>query len=165
LSRMGILWRPSNPSYHDLIRRFDDAVRVTGVQVVLIGVENVGEIVSAFETMKSEQINGLLVQADALFIQEGARIVELAGAYKMPTIYRLGEQASAGGFMAYGPSIPHMYREGALLVDKVLKGAKPGDLPVEQPTKIELVVNLRTAKVLGITVPPSLLLRADKVIE
>jgi len=165
LSRMGVLWRPSNPSYHDLIRRFDDAVRVTGVQVVLIGVENVGEIVSAFETMKSEQINGLLVQADALFIQEGARIVELAGAYKMPTIYRLGEQASAGGFMAYGPSIPHMYREGAFLVDKVLKGAKPGYLPVEQPTKIELVVNLRTAKALGITVPPSLLLRADEVIE
>jgi putative tryptophan/tyrosine transport system substrate-binding protein len=165
LSRMGVLWRPSNPSYRNLIGRFDNAVRATGVQVVLIGAENSGELATAFETMKKEEINGLLVQADALFIQEGARIVELAAAYKMPAIYRLGEQATAGGLMAYGPSIPYMYRQGALFVDKILKGAKPGDLPVEQPTKIELVLNLRTAKALGITVPQSLLLRADDVIE
>jgi putative ABC transport system substrate-binding protein len=115
--------------------------------------------------MKEQRINGLLVQADALFITEGKRIVELAAAYKIPAIYRLGEQAVAGGFMAYGPNIPYMYRQGALLVDKILKGAKPADLPVEQPTKIELVINLGTAKALGITVPLSLLARADEVIE
>jgi putative ABC transport system substrate-binding protein len=165
LSRMGVLWRPSNPSYRNLIRRFDDVARATSVEVVLIGAENVAELVTAFETMKKEQINGLLVQADALFIQEGKRIVELAAAYKIPAIYRIGEQAVAGGFMAYGPSIPYMYRQGALLVDKILKGAKPADLPVEQPTKIELVINLKTAKALGITVPLSLLGRADEVIE
>jgi putative ABC transport system substrate-binding protein len=165
LSRMGVLWRPSNPSYSNLISRFDDAVRATGVQVVLIGVENPEELVKAFETMKKEKINGLLVQADDLFIQQGARIVELSAAYKIPAIYRLGEQATAGGLMSYGPSIPDMYRQGAHFVDKILKGAKPGDLPVEQPTKIELVVNLRTAKSLGIAVPQSLLLRADEVIE
>jgi putative tryptophan/tyrosine transport system substrate-binding protein len=165
LSRMGVLWRPSNPSYHNLIRRFDDVVRATGVKVVLISAETVTDLVTAFTTMKKQQINGLLVQADELFIREGKRIVELAAAYKIPAIYRIGEQAAAGGFMAYGPSIPNMYREGALLVDRILKGAKPGDLPVEQPTKIALVINLKTAKSLGITLPASLLIRADEVIE
>jgi putative tryptophan/tyrosine transport system substrate-binding protein len=133
--------------------------------MALVAAENSAELVTTFETMKNEQINGLLVQADALFIQEGARIVELSATYKIPAIYRLGEQAMAGGFMAYGPSIPYMYREGALFVDKILKGAKARDLPVEQPTKIELVVNLKTAKALGITIPLSLLARADEVIE
>jgi putative tryptophan/tyrosine transport system substrate-binding protein len=165
LSRMGVLWRPSNPSYRNLMSRFDDVVRATGVQVVLISAETATDLVAAFETMKKEQINGLLVQADALFIQEGKRIVELAAAYKIPAIYRLGEQAAAGGLMAYGPSIPDMYRQGALLIDKILKGAKPADLPVEQPTKIESVINLKTAKALGIIVPTALLLRADDVIE
>jgi putative ABC transport system substrate-binding protein len=165
LSRMGVLWRPSNPSYRNLIRRFDEAVRTTGVEVVLISVETVADLVAVFETMEKDQINGLLVQADALFIAEGKRIVELAAAHKIPAIYRLGEQAVAGGFMAYGPSIQYMYRQGALLVDKILKGAKPADLPVEQPTRIELVINLKTAKALGITLPLSLLLRADEVIE
>src|SRR5262245_16734063 len=165
LSRMGVLWRPSNPSYRNLIRRFDDVVRATGVEVVLIGVETVDDFPAGFETMKKQQINGLLVQADALFIAEGRRIVEMAAAHKIPAIYRLGEQAAAGGLMAYGPSIPYMYRQGAILVDKILRGAKPADLPVEQPTKIELVVNLKTAKALGITVPISLLARADEVIE
>src|SRR5262249_28482878 len=130
LSRMAVLWRPSNPSYHNLIRRFDDVVRATGVEVVLVDVETVADFPAAFERMKNDQINGLLVQADALFIAGGNRIVELAAAYKIPAIYRLGEQAAAGGFMAYGPSIPYMYREGALFVDKILKGAKPADLPV-----------------------------------
>src|SRR5262245_7087038 len=98
LSRMGVLWRPSNPSYHNLIKRFDDVVRGTGVEVVLIGAETPADLATAFETMKKQDINGLLVQADALFIAEGKRIVDLAAAYKMPAIYRLGEQAAAGGF-------------------------------------------------------------------
>jgi putative tryptophan/tyrosine transport system substrate-binding protein len=165
LSRMGVLWRPSNPAFRNLIRWFDDVVRATGVNVVLISAETVADLATAFATMKKQQINGLLVQADDLFIREGKRIVELAAAYKVPAIYRIGEQAAAGGFMAYGPSFPDMYREGALLVGKILKGAKPADLPVEQPTKIELVINLKTAKALGITVPAPLLVRADEVIE
>jgi putative tryptophan/tyrosine transport system substrate-binding protein len=165
LSRVGVLWRPSNPAYRNLIRRFDDVVRATGVDVQMISVETVADLVTAFATMKKQQINGLLVQADELFIREGNRIVELAAAYNVPAIYRIGEQVAAGGFMSYGPSYPDMYREGALLVDKILKGARPGDLPVQQPTKIELVINLKTAKALGITVPTSLLVRADEVIE
>jgi putative tryptophan/tyrosine transport system substrate-binding protein len=165
LSRMGVLWRPSNPAYRNLIRWFDDVVRATGVEVVPISVETTDDLETAFSTLKQQQINGLLVQADELFIREGKRIVELAAAYKVPAIYRMGEQVAAGGFMAYGPSYPDMYRQGALLVDKILKGAKPADLPVEQPTKIELVINLNTAKALGITVPVSLLVRVDEVIE
>jgi putative tryptophan/tyrosine transport system substrate-binding protein len=165
LSRVGVLWRPSNPSYKNLLRRFDDVVRSTGVQVVLIGAESPGELVSAFETMKREKINGLIVQADDLFIREGQRIIELAATHRVPAIYRLGEQAVAGGLMAYGPSIPDMYRRAALYIDKILKGAKPGDLPIEQPTKIEFIINLKTAKALGITIPQPLLLRADQVID
>ncbi|MGH8635131.1 MAG: ABC transporter substrate-binding protein [Burkholderiales bacterium] len=165
LSRVGVLWRPSNPSYKNLLSRFDNVVRATGVQVVLIAAEMPDELVLAFETMKKNQINGLIVQADAMFIQESGRIIELAAAYRVPAIYRLGEQAAAGGLMAYGPSVPDMYRRAASYVDKILKGANPGDLPVEQPTRIELVINLRTAKAQGLEIPATLLVRADEVIE
>ena len=91
--------------------------------------------------------------------------IELAAVYRLPTIYRLGYQAAAGGMMAYGPNIPDMYRRAAFYVHKILRGAKPGELPVEQPTRIELVINLRTAKALGLEIPPSVLARADEVIE
>ena len=165
LSRVGVLWRPSNPSYRNLLSRFDAVVRAKGVQVALIGAESREDLSTAFETIKRSQIEGLLVQADDLFINEGTRIIELAAAYRVPAIYRLGYQAAAGGLMAYGPNIPDMYRRAAYYVDKILKGAKPGDLPVEQPTKIELVINLKTAKVLGLQFPPALLVRADEVIE
>jgi putative tryptophan/tyrosine transport system substrate-binding protein len=165
LSRMGVLWRPSNPAYRNLIRWFDDGVRATGVEVVLLSAETADDLETAFATLKQQKINGVLVQADELFIREGKRIVELARVYKVPAIYRIGDQVAAGGFMAYGPSYPDMYRQGAILVDKILKGAKPADLPVQQPTKIELVINLKTAKALGITIPVSLLVRADEVIE
>jgi len=165
LSRVGVLWRPSNPSYKNLLRRFDDVVRATAIQVVLIGAEHPAELVSAFATMKKEHIDGLIVQADDLFIREGQRIIALAATHRVPAIYRLGEQADAGGLMAYGPSIPDMYRRAAIYIDKILKGAKPGELPIEQPTKIELIVNLKTARAIGITIPPPLLLRADRVID
>jgi len=165
LSRVGVLWRPSNPSYRNLLSRFDDVVRATGVQVVLIGAENREDLLTAFETMKKNQVDGLLVQADDLFINEGTHIILLAAAYRLPAIYRLGYQAEAGGLMAYGPNIPDMYRRAASYIHEILKGAKPGNLPVEQPTKVELVVNLKTAKVLGLKVSPALLARADEVIE
>jgi putative ABC transport system substrate-binding protein len=137
----------------------------TGVQVVLVGAENREELDSAFQTMKKNQINGVIVQADDLFIREGKRIVELAATHRVPAIYRLGEQAADGGLMAYGPSIPDMYRRAAVYIDKILKGGRPGELPIEQPTKIEFIVNLKTAKALGLTIPPALLVRADVVIE
>jgi putative ABC transport system substrate-binding protein len=165
LSRVAVLWRPSNPSYKNLLSRFDDVVKAKKIEVVLTAAESGDEISLAFDAMRTNGINGVLVQADDLFIEQGPRIIALAAAHRLPAIYRIGEQASAGGLMAYGPNIPDMYREAASYVDKLLKGAKASDLPVEQPTKIELVVNLKTAKTLGIEIPPALLVRADVVIE
>jgi len=165
LSRVAVLWRPSNPSYKNLLRRFDAAVRVTGVKVILIDVETRADLEAAFDAIKKSRIDGVLVQADDLFINEGARIIELAASYRIPAIYRLGYQAEAGGLMAYGPNIPDMYRRAAFYVHKILKGAKPSELPVEQPTRIELVINLRTAEALGLNVPLTLQVAADEVIE
>jgi autotransporter-associated beta strand protein len=112
-------------------------------------------------------VNGVIANSavtDDLFMNEGARIITLAAAHRLPAIYRLGYQAGEGGLLAYGPNIPEMYRRAAYYVDRIFRGAKPSDLPIEQPTRIELVVNLRTAEALGLEVPPTLLARADEVI-
>ena len=162
MSLMGVLWRPSNPSYRNLIRRLTMRCEPP-VWRSCWSVPKFAELVTAFETMKNEQFNGLLVQADALFIQK-ANYRGISCRLQNSSDLSARRTSNAGGFMAYGPSIPYMYRQGALFVDKILKGAKPADLPVEQPTKIELVINLRTAKALGITfrLPDR---RADEVIE
>jgi putative tryptophan/tyrosine transport system substrate-binding protein len=165
LSRVGVLWRPSNPSYKNLLRRFDAVVRATGVKVVLIDVESRADLTTAFDAIKKSRIEGVLVQADDLFINEGTRIIELTAAYRIPAIYRLGYQAEVGGLMAYGPNIPDMYRRAAFYVHKILKGAKPSELPIEQPTRIELVINLKTAKALDLNLPLTLQVAADEVIE
>jgi putative ABC transport system substrate-binding protein len=140
-------------------------VRVTGVKIILIDVESRADLETAFEAIKQSRIGGVLVQADDLFINEGARIVELAATYRIPAIYRLGSQAEAGGLMAYGPNVPDMYRRAAFYVHKILKGAKPAELPVEQPRRIDLVINLKTAKALGLNLPLTLQAAADEVIE
>jgi putative ABC transport system substrate-binding protein len=108
---------------------------------------------------------GLILPSDAFTFVHRQAVVALAAKYRLPAIYTYREHVEAGGLMAYGPSIPDRFRQAATFVDKILKGAKPGDLPIEQPTKFELVINLKTAKALGLTIPPSLLLRADQVIE
>ncbi len=110
-------------------------------------------------------MGGLIVNPDPLTVRHRARIVELAAKSKVPAMYGFPEFVHAGGLMAYGPNMPDLFRRAADYVDKIIKGAKPGDLPVEQPTKFELVINLKTAKALGLTIPQSLLLRADQVIE
>src|SRR5262245_3799606 len=131
LARVGVLWRPSNPSYGNLLRRFDAVVSATGVEVVLVGVESREDLVGAFETMKTRQIGGVLVQADDLFMNERTRIITLAAAHRLPAIYRLGYQAGEGGLLVYGPNIPEMYRRAAYYVDRILRGAKPSDLPIQ----------------------------------
>ena len=107
----------------------------------------------------------VFVAADQLFLAQRARLVEVAAKHRLPAMHGFREVVAAGGLMSYGPSLPEIFRRAAAFADKILKGAKPADVPVEQPTKFELVINLKTAKALGLTIPPSVLLRADHLIE
>jgi putative ABC transport system substrate-binding protein len=120
---------------------------------------------SAFQTAKQKQVNAIISLANRAFFAERKRIVELAGKYRLPAIYFQKEFVDEGGLMSYGTDYDDLYRRAAVYVDKILKGAKPADLPVEQPTKFELVINLKTAKQIGLTIPQRVLTRADKVIK
>ena len=115
--------------------------------------------------MARERMQGLTVPPDGMFLAHRAQIIDLAAKYRIPTMYGVRELVQAGGLIAYGVNLPEMYHHGALFVDRILKGAKPGDLPVERPTKFELMINLKTAKTLGLTIPQTLLIRADQLIE
>ena len=131
----------------------------------MLDVRNAAGIAPAFDAAQAEQVDGLLVVIDGLFEKNVEQIVALAAMHRLPAIYASKEFVEAGGLVAYGPSYPDLYRRAAAYVDKVLKGEKPANLPVEQPIKFELTINLKAAKALGITIPPSLLGRADEVIE
>jgi putative ABC transport system substrate-binding protein len=115
--------------------------------------------------MAKERVRALLVVADSMFFLHRARLADLAAKTELPSMYENREYVEAGGLMSYGPNVPDLFRRAATYVDKILKGVKPADLPVEQPTRFELVLNLKTAKALGVTIPQSLLLRADEIIE
>jgi len=123
------------------------------------------EIEGAFAAMSRARADGLIVLPDAIFLNARARIADLASKSRLPAMYGFREEAEAGGLMSYGASLPELIRRAAGYVDRILKGAKPADLPVERPTRFELVINLKTAKALGLTIPQSLRLRADQVIE
>jgi len=163
ISRMAALWNPAGPM---IVRRATEAAAgIRGVELRTIEVAVPDEIPTGFEAAEAGAAEALVVVPDAMFWNERARIVALAAKHRMPAIYPEREYADDGGLLAYGPSIPAQFRRAATYVDKILKGAKPADLPVQQPTKFELIINLRTAKALGLTVPQSLLARADEVIE
>jgi ABC-type uncharacterized transport system, periplasmic component len=123
------------------------------------------DIDAAFATVTRARVGAVIIQTDPLVLGQTAQIVRLASASGIPTVYSLREFVDAGGLVSYGPSLFDLWRRSATYVDKILKGANPGDLPMEQPTKFELVINLKTAKALGLTIPPSVLARADQVIE
>ena len=167
VSRVAVLQNPN--THHDThrgaLRQADGSARGLGVQFQFLDARTPSEIEAAFAAMSSQRADGILVLRDGVFRAQRAQITALAAKNRLPAVYGLREEAEAGGLMAYGESVPQVYRRAATYVDKILKGAKPGDLPVEQPTKFELVINLKTAKALGLTVPPSLLLHADQVIE
>ena len=167
VSRVAAIWNSKAASKFGpvVVKELEDSARALGVRLDLFEVRAVGEIDRAFNAIKTSGAGTLIVAPEPLFFSTRARFVELAARMKVPTIYFFRDFVDEGGLMAYGPSLANSYRQGALYVDKILKGAKPGDLPVEQPTKFELVINLKTAKALGLTVPPSLLLRADQVID
>ena len=142
------------------------AARSLGVRLQSLEVEHVEDFVTAFAEIQKNRIEAVVVSSSPLFYRHRTRLVEFSAKQRLPTIYHQSEfVVGSGGLMSYGPDFRDLFRRSAKYVDKILKGAKPGDLPVEQPTKFELVINLKTAKTLGLTLPPSLLLRADQVIE
>jgi putative ABC transport system substrate-binding protein len=135
------------------------------VELQTFGVRGPDEFDGAFAAMSDGQAAALLVLPDPMLAFHQTRIIDLANKHRLPSMYGLRDHVAAGGLMSYGPDYAQIYRRAAAYVDKILKGTKPADLPVELPTKFELVINLKTAKALGLTIPPSLLARADEVIE
>jgi putative tryptophan/tyrosine transport system substrate-binding protein len=164
-SRVAILSNPANPSHPHELREVEAAARPLRLQLQRVEARNPEEFDSVFALMARERSDGLLVLMDAMFAIHRARLAALATRHHLPTMHGVREFVTAGGLMAYGVNLVDFIEEAARYVDKILKGAKPGDLPVEQPTKFELAINLKTAKALGLTIPPTLLARADQVIE
>jgi putative tryptophan/tyrosine transport system substrate-binding protein len=148
-----------------VVRHAPDAARALGISLQPLEVRDPSEIDQAFAAMTREQAGGLIVLAGTMTMDNRTRIADHAARRHLPTVSWQREYAEAGGLLAYGPNIADSFRRAATYVDKILKGAKPGDLPVEQPTKFELVINLKTAKTLGLTIPQSLLGRADEIIQ
>ena len=165
LSRVALLLNPGNASQSVLLEGTQAAARRLGIELKSFEVRNQAEVDRAIETAIEARARALIAVDDPFIHSARARIVALAAKHRLPAAYGTREFADEGGLMAYGPHRPDLYRRSATFVDKILKGAKPADLPVEQPTKIELIINLKTAKALGLTIPQSLLLRADQVIE
>jgi ABC-type uncharacterized transport system substrate-binding protein len=155
---------PVDPGFSRQVQEAQQAAASVGVKLVVVEVRDRGYD-HAFAAIAAERPEALLVGANAQFYIDRKRIIELAAKHRLPAIYEWPEQAEDGGLMAYGTSLAGLARRAAVYIDRIFKGAKPADLPIEQPTKFELVINLKTAKALGLTIPPSLLLRADQVIE
>jgi putative tryptophan/tyrosine transport system substrate-binding protein len=159
------LMNPTNPNAAPQVYDLQAAARSLRVQLDVFGASSASEIDEAFATLAQHQLGALVITADGFLIGRQDQLVALAARYAVPTIYPLSQYVAAGGLMSYGASLPDAFRQTGLYVGKVLKGATPADLPVMQPTTFELVVNLKTAKALGLTVPPSILDLADEVIE
>jgi putative ABC transport system substrate-binding protein len=164
LRRLAILSDVGNPGAVLDMREFEETVRMFGLETLTFEIRRAEDIAPSFEALKG-RADALYVVADPLVNTNRVRINTLALAARLPTMHGIRDYVEAGGLMSYGPNIPDQYRRAADYVDKILRGAKPGDLPVEQPTKFSLVINLTTAKALGLKIPEALLLRADEVIE
>ena len=165
VSRVAFLWNPANASNAAAFQNAQVGARALGLTLQSVEVSSPNQFESAFAAMTRERPDALVMTADPVHQLHVGRIADFAAKNRLPAMYQLGENVIAGGLMSYGASLPELFRRGALYVDRILKGAKPADLPVEQPTTFELVINLKTAKALGLTIPPSLLLRADQVIQ
>jgi putative ABC transport system substrate-binding protein len=161
-SRVAVLWNPDNPGN---ARQLRAAEAIPGLRIDPVGARNSREIDKAFVTMAQQRADGFVVLLDAIFLGEGGRIADLATRNRLPGVYGYRVHADDGGLMAYGASRVELAKQTAFYVARILKGAKPADLPVAQPTKFELVINMKTAKALGLKIPQSVLLRADEIIE
>ncbi|MEE8120803.1 MAG: ABC transporter substrate-binding protein, partial [Anaerolineales bacterium] len=166
LSRVAVLGVADHPSYTRTVQQAERAARALGLQLIIIGVRSPAEFPGAFRRMVAEGVEGALIQRSGLFVRNSARTAELAGEAALPTMYGHAREArEEGALMSYGTNVSALFRRAATFVDKILKGANPSELPVERPTKFNLVVNLKTAKKLGLTIPPSILYRDDEVIK
>jgi putative ABC transport system substrate-binding protein len=164
-TRVALIWQSGNPAQMLRLKAIQEAAQASGLKLQALEVRNADELASAFESAARERVAALIVPA-AMVAAYRREIADFAGKKRLPVIYDTRESVEeAGGLMSYGPDLLDLYRRSAIYVDKILKGAKPADLPVEQPMKFELVINLKTAKALGLTVPQSVLYRADKVIK
>jgi putative ABC transport system substrate-binding protein len=165
LTRVAVLANPSNPMAAPLLRETEVAARALGVRLQVLEVREPGKIAGAFAAMAGEQAEALVVLQDPLLFSQVKQILSLVAKRRLPAIYVESGWVPAGGLMSYAPSLTDQYRRAATYVDKILKGAKPADLPVEQPTRFELVINLKTAKALGLAIPQTILIRADQVLQ
>jgi putative ABC transport system substrate-binding protein len=165
---VGVLSHPGDPSeatVKSVLEQTEVVARALGIQILHLEVQGPNDFDRAFAAMSRERVGGLILIPSAMFIDERRRVVNLMVKGRLPAMFYFREFAEVGGLMSYGPNFRELFRRAATYVDRILKGAKPADLPVEQPTKFELVINLKTAKALGLTVPRSLLARADEVIQ
>jgi putative ABC transport system substrate-binding protein len=162
---IALLVNPTNPTVDRIIRDVQEAARVKRVQLSILKAGTESEIDTAFASLVQLQAGGLVVGTDPFFNSRREQLVALAARYTVPAIYEWREFAELGGLISYGPSQTSLWHQVGIYAGRILKGAKPGDLPVQQPTTFDLVVNLKTAKALGLTIPPSILARADEVIE
>ncbi len=165
VSRVTVLWNPENQVLLAQLKEIRAAAQVLGMKVQALEVRTPDELEERFRAIVRDRPGALLVMADRLFLHDRQHIMDFATKQRLPGVYAYRELVEAGGLMSLGPSYPGMHTRAAYFVDRILKGAKPADLPVERPTKFELVVNVKAAKALGLKIPPSLLLRADHVIE
>jgi ABC-type uncharacterized transport system substrate-binding protein len=165
ISRVAVLLNPASPASVGYLRVLKGAAQRLGIKLQPQEARHPDQLDGAFTAMVAERAQGLIVVVDPLTVRYRGPIVELAAKNRLPAVYGFREFVDAGGLMAYGVNVPYLCRRAAGYVNKILKGAKPGELPVEQPTSFEVIVNLKTAKALGLTIPPSLLARADQVIE
>jgi putative ABC transport system substrate-binding protein len=165
LSRVAVLRNPANPVAELQFRETQAAARSLGIEIQVFDVRDRKELESAFSVIAKARADALTVIADPLFLSQQKQLANLAIAKRLPSVFARNENVEVGGLMSYGPTLADQFRQAVTYVDKILKGAKPGDLPVEQPTRTYLVINLKTAKALGLTIPPSLLGRADQVIQ
>jgi ABC-type uncharacterized transport system substrate-binding protein len=165
LSHVAVFWNPENPTLLTSLKEMRAAAQVLGIKVQVLEVRTPADLEETFKAIVRERPGALLVMGDRLFLHNRQRIMDFATKQRLPVVPGHPELVEAGGLMSYGASYPGMHRRAAYFVDRILKGAKPVDLPVERPTKFELVINLKTARALGLEVPPTLLARADEVIE
>jgi putative ABC transport system substrate-binding protein len=165
VTHVAVLTNPGVPAHHAIVKNLQAAAQRVALRILAVDARTADEIERGFATMKSAGAQAVIVVIDAFFNSQNGQIAQLAAQNRLPSVFALRQAVEAGGLLSYGHDLEDSYRRAASYVDKILKGAKPADLPVEQPTKFELAINLKVARALGLTIPQSLLFRADHVIE